>query len=330
MIKKPPICIFSPPSDLREGLFGQVFYHTFHILPYLYERKIFPAWEIGAARYGDPPNCITIPGALDLSYTPPQGPYNRVSLNELRRRHAQILGSDWEELSRIWHAYFKIPARIQESADRHFPAGRVLGIHFRGNDKYSSLDTTAISQEQFLTLVVDYLGSTRPFDGLFVATDEFSFVERLRAAVSVPLINLGEIDFHKASVQRVPPRQRTDRAVLDCVLLSRCSCVIQTCSALSSFTKVLNPGIEIYRTSASRLFALNMPYFPVAYIPVLPVSTRESRAILDATLVGDWTDEAIAGRFTPKFAYRTYRPFHHTLFTIAEKLGAGDLITVHR
>lgn len=330
MMMNKRICIFSPPSDLQEGLFGQVIYHTFHILPYLYEKRIFPAWEIGAARYGEAPDFITLPGAFDLAYTPPAGSLYRVSLKELRRRHAQVLGSDWEMLNRIWHAYFKVPARIQEAADRIFPAGRVLGIHFRGNDKYASLDTSPISQAQFLALVSDYLASAPPFEAIFVATDEFSFVERLRATVSAPLINLGEVEFHKSAAQKSPPRQRTDRAVLDCVLLSRCSCVIETCSALSSFTKILNPAIEIYRTSSSKLFAANMPYFPVAYIPILPVSSAQSRAILDATLVGDWTREAGAGRFMQKFAYRTYRPLHHAAFRIAEKLGLGDLITAHR
>ena len=328
-MKNIPFCVFSPASDLREGLFGNVFYHTFHILPYLYERGIFPAWEICSTQYGAAPDFLTIPGALDIAYTAPQAPVRRFSLSELRRRHAKILGNDWAELSRIWHAYFRIPDRIQQSADQHFPQGRVLGLHFRGNDKYTSLDTNPISQEDFLTLVREFLATAPAFDVIFAATDEFSFVDKLRAAVDLPVINLGEVGFHKALNQTIPPTEKSDRAVLDCVLLSRCSCVIQTCSALSSFTKILNPDIEIYRTAASKLFAVNMPYFPVAYIPILPVSSREARAILDATLVDDWTLDSTAKRFKKKFAYSTHRPLHHTLFTIAEMLGASDLVTVH-
>ena len=328
-MKNVPFCVYSSATDLREGLFGQVFNHIFHVLPYLYERDIFPAWEIRSTQYGAPPDCITIPGALDIAYTPPQGPFRRVSLRELRRRHTKILGNDWSELSRIWHAYFKVPARIQQSADQLFPLGRVLGLHFRGNDKYTSDDTNPITQEEFLILVREFLATVPPFDIIFAATDEFSFVDKLRAAVDIPVLNLGEVAFHKALNQATPPTEKTDRAVLDCVLLSRCSCVIQTCSALSSFAKILNPGIEIYRTSASKLFIPNMPYFPVAYIPILPVSGSESRAVLDSTLVADWTVEPTAKRFKKKFAYSTYRPIHHTLFTIAEKLGASDLITAH-
>jgi hypothetical protein len=329
-MNKLPLCIFSPAGDSREGLFGQVFYHTFRILPYLYQKGIFPSWEIRSTQYGVPPDFITIPGALDIAYTAPQAPFRRVSLREIRRRHEKILGNDWAELSRIWCAYFRIPDRIQRTADQLVPRGRVLGLHFRGNDKYTSLDTNPISQESFLTLVHEFLTSAPPFDVIFAATDEFTFVDKLRAAVTLPVVNLGEVGFHKAPAQVIPLKEKTDRAVLDCVLLSRCSCVIATCSALSSFTKVLNPQIEIYRTSASKLFEANMPYFPVAYIPILPVSTRKSRAILKATLVSDWTLDSAAKRFQKKFAFRTYRPFHHTLFTIAESIGAGDIITVHR
>jgi hypothetical protein len=329
-MKNLPLCVFSRAADNREGLFGQIFYHVFNVLPYLYEKGMFPAWEICSAQYGTAPDFMTIPGALDLAYTPPQGPFQRVSLKELRRRHAKIIGNDWAELSRMWHAYFKVPDRIQQAADRIFPAGRVLGLHFRGNDKHTSLDTNAITQDKFLTLVREFLATASPFDSIFTATDEFSFVEKLRASVAIPVLNLGEVEFHKAENQTTPPTEKTDRAVLDCVLLSRCSCVIQTCSALSSFTKILNPAIEIYRTSASKLFETNMPYFPVAYIPVLPVSSPESRAILDATLVADWTVDPRAERFKKTFAYTTYRPLHHALFTLAEMLGASDLIAVHR
>jgi hypothetical protein len=329
-MKNIPLCVFSHAADNREGLFGQIFNHVFNVLPYLHENGIFPAWEISSAQYGAQPGFLTIPGALDLAYTPPHGPYRRISLKELRRRHANIIGNDWAELSRMWAAYFKIPDHIQQSADRIFPSGRVLGLHFRGNDKYTSDDTNPIRQDQFLTLVREFLSTAPSFDVIFAATDEFSFVEKLRAAVTIPVLNLGEVEFHKAENQTTPPSEKTDRAILDCVLLSRCSCVIQTCSALSSFTKILNPEIEIYRTSASKLFTPKMPYFPVAYIPVLPVSSPESRAILESTLVDDWTEEPTAERFKKKFAYNTYRPLHHILFTIAEKLGASDVVTVHR
>ena len=69
-----PLCISSEAEEFQQGLFGNIFYNTFQILPYLHSRQIFPAWQVRSTTYGDPPDFLTIPGAFDLAYTPPQGP----------------------------------------------------------------------------------------------------------------------------------------------------------------------------------------------------------------------------------------------------------------
>src|SRR6202022_4371104 len=103
--------------------------------------------------------------------------------------------------------------------------------------------------------------------------------EKLRSFINLPVINLGEVEFHMAAEHTVTRAEKTDRAMLDCVLLSRCECLIETSSALPSFAKLLNPKLEIYRCAASKLFGklyTNMPYFPVAHVPVLPVNDAAS------------------------------------------------------
>ncbi len=271
-MKQPPLSIVCQPQDLDQGLFGNVFYYVFQVLPYLHAHEIYPAWEIRTLHYGEPPEHITIPGSLDLSYDPPSGPFRQIPLNELRRRHGQVLGNDWSELNRIWRAYFTIPPRIAELAASTLPPGRVLGVHYRGTDKQTATwDTNPISQAQYLTLIRDFLEARPEFDLIFAATDEFSFVEKLRAAIKLPVIALGKVDFHMAAERSVSRTENADRAVLDCVLLSLCGCVIETSSALPSFAKLFNPDLEIYRCAASKPFS-NMPYFPVAHIPSSPPS----------------------------------------------------------
>ena len=326
---KTSLCVVANPEHNKEGLFGYVFYHVFQILPYLLERGIYPAWEIGALHYGNAPDYITIPGAVDVAYTVSGGPYKRVQLRELHRRHAQVLGSDWAELSRIWHCFFRIPLRIEEQADRVFPAGRVLGLHYRGTDKLTNKsDSNPISQDQFLTLVKEFIATHAPFDAIFAGTDEISFVEKLRATIPLPVVNLGEVEFHLAEIKKISAQEKTDRAMLDCVLLSRCECLIETSSALPSFAKVLRPEVEVYRTAASKLFC-DMPYFPVAFIPVLPIESPEGKAILRSTMASDWTAQEGMERMKEVFAFRTRRPLHHALFSAAERLGLSDLITAH-
>jgi hypothetical protein len=324
-----PIRIASTPEQFEQGLFGQVFYYLFQILPYLYEHKIFPAWDIRTTHYGDPPDRLTIPGALDLAYTPSPGPYRTVNLEEMRRRHAHVIGNDWPELHRMWSSYFKIPPRVVEAAKSIMPKGRVLGIHYRGTDKQTtSWDSNPITQDQYLTLIADFLANRSGFDVVFAATDEHSFIEKLRSAVSLPVVALGKVEFHMSTEDKGSRKEKTDRAMVDCVLLSRCQCVIETSSALPSFAKVFNPDLEIYRCAASKLFGklyTNMPYFPVAQIPVLPVHRPESIEILRQTMEMDWTFDSSMRKFQEKFSFEPRWTRNHKFFSLAEKTKVADI-----
>ncbi len=321
------LLITSRPEDLDQGLFGMVFYYVFQVLPYLHARRIFPAWQIRTQHYGDPPGFLTIPGALDLAYTPPNRSLQALPLHELRRRHSQILGNNWTELSRIWNSYFSIPQRVLDTAATILPKGRVLGIHYRGTDKQTATwDSNPVSQDQYLTLVEDFLAQRSDFDVIFAATDEFSFVEKLRSSTKLPVISLGEVEFHLSTHHTISRAEKTDRAVLDCVLLSRCHCVLETSSGLPSFAKILNPELEIYRTAASKLFS-DMPYFPVAYIPVLPAGTASAARILRLTMENDWTHDPRADSYKQLFTAKPRWPTNHRVFGIADRFGASSLVS---
>jgi hypothetical protein len=98
-----------------------------------------------------------------------------------------------------------------------------------------------------------------------------------------------------------------DRAVLDCVLLSRCGAVLQTSSALSSFAKILNPDLEIYRVAASKAWA-NVPYFPVAFVPIYASRSPEVAATIEVLTTNDWTKKPDAVLFQASFVSRPHWP----------------------
>ncbi len=315
-----PLCITCRPEDLDQGLFGQVLPNVLQILPHLYREHIFPAWEIRSRHYADAPDYIALPGVFDLSYTPAEGAARRVSLNEMRRRHSQILGSNWAELAQVWNAYFTVPERTAEQVKAHVPPGkRLLGVHYRGTDKQtSSWDSNAITQGEFLELLQDFLAQQPPFDGVIAASDEQSFIENLKQHVSLPVTNLGAVEFHLSPVHSTTRAEKADRALVDCLLLSKCAVVIETSSALPSFAKLFNPEIEIYRCAASRVFS-NMPYFPVAFIPVLPVSGDRSKAVLQRTMRDDWTSHPAMDQYKKPFSFVPRWPRNHKWFALAEK-----------
>jgi hypothetical protein len=58
--------------------------------------------------------------------------------------------------------------------------------------------------------------------------------------------------------------------------LSKCKTVLKNSSALSSFAKVINPSLNIYRINSYKFNPdpNNIPYFPDAYIPLLPTNVN--------------------------------------------------------
>lgn len=284
--------ITTSSDELQEGLFGQIILWIFELLPYLHRRGIFPIWDIKSRLYGTEPGYTVIPGVFDLAYSASAGSYAVVDFLTLRNAHVSVLGSDWVYLNRLWESYFRVPDRTQDAADLIGLPPDTLGVHYRGTDKnQNSWDSNPVSQEDFLTLVEDFLETHQNVSSVFLATDEFSFVDKaLRRLSRLRIINLGEVGFHKAS-QNVP--HKGDRALLDCLVLSRCRYLLKCSSALSGFAKVLNPQLESYRLSASKLFT-DIPYFPEAYIPKLTSTDSECRRILERQFANDWLEDPYA------------------------------------
>lgn len=218
----------------------------------------------------------------------------------MRREYCEVLGHDWHWVSRLWNTYFRIPDRVVSVADDLGSFDDVLGIHFRGNDKKESTwDTNPVSQEDLVMITRDCLDSHPHHNKIFLATDEFGCVDYLQRHIDIEIINLGRVDFHKAETPSSELLEKADRAVLDCLVLSRCAEVLQCCSALSAFSKVLNPDLEIYRIAASKQFA-DIPYFPCAYVPRYSAQTPEVIELINRLMEDDWMDgEGVQQYFAP-------------------------------
>jgi hypothetical protein len=298
------VLIVSPPDAMVEGVFGQVLLHVFETLPYLRERGIWPDWEIYAAHYASRPGGTVIPGIVDIAYPVASGPKHKIALADIRNIHCQVLGNDWNALGKLWSAYFRVPGRILELADRTGVSSNALGVHYRGTDKVDAQwDTNYVSHDDFLVIIREALSRRPELTHIFLATDEPEFCNYLREQLPVEVINLGAIGFHRDPVTADEVGARTDRAMLDCVLLSRCGLVLLNSSALSAFAKVLNPNLEIFRVAASKLFA-DVPYFPVAYVPPYISSDPEVSVLLKRLMLDDWTTSARADQFKRGFVSR--------------------------
>ncbi len=307
--------ITSSPRDLKEGLFGQVMLFIFEVLPYLDERDLMPDWAIRSKLYGDPKDdFLVVPGLLELNYEPghPDGGYQKIGLKKLRRYATSTLGNDWRYLNGLLLKYFRIPQRIVDRADAFPNLGHALGLHYRGTDKNkSSSETNYVSEADFMMLTADFLGRHPEVRVVFTASDEPSFIEKLRVAhPDHEIVSSGEVVHHK-NLKAQDNFAKGDHAMLDCLLLSRCMYLLKCQSALSGFAKVLNPEIEAYRISANKLapWAPETPYFPDAYLPKYSSDDPECQRLLQRLFKEDWTEnEAVVRNHGDLFTHKKRAP----------------------
>jgi hypothetical protein len=281
--------ITTDPSFLTEGLFGQIVLYVFEILPKLYSKQVFPDWQITSLVYGFEPDFTVIPGVFDLSYEPCTATKD-VNLSKLKA-NCVILGNQWNVLHDIWTAYFSIPARTLKRADAFGDLSHAIGLHYRGMDKNTdSKQTNPVSHNDFLTLINDFIINHDDIDTIFVASDEYTIKQAIRNNYKDKrVVDSGESIFWK-DLEKTNNFAKADHAVLDCVLLSKCKYLIKNQSALSGFSKVLNPKIEAYRIAASKFLSLLAPpYFPDGYIPPLTSEDPNCKLILERLLNEDWT-----------------------------------------
>jgi hypothetical protein len=302
--KSSDVRIESTAEENSEGLFGHVFLCVIEILPYLRERGIFPDWRIRAKHYGASDGLV-IPGALDLAYEIEPGPKKEINLARLRSHHRHLLGGNWQGVSALWHEYFRIPGRITDRAATLGSLSNVIGIHYRGHDKQNFWDTNPVSHDDYLAIIRQLCRERPEFQRIFLATDDFEFYKFLTRNISLEVINLGAVGFHKDKASPELTEAKTDRAMLDCFLLSQCGVVLLTSSALASFAKIINPDLEIYRVAASKLFS-TAPYFPAAYIPIYNSTSADVATLVDRLLIDDWSKHADAGLSAANFVSRPH------------------------
>ena len=292
--------IASNSDDLEEGLFGQVLLWVFELLPWLDSRGLRPDWRIASKLYGP-----ALPGVFDLAYAPPARVTRTRTLLWSRVWHTNVLGGDWDGVHALWTRYFRVPARIEAQADAVGLSRDTLGLHYRGTDKNrQAIDTNPVSVDDFLALAAAFLAERPEIRCVFVASDEPGMQAAVAARLpGLEVRGLGDVPFHKAGAPAAYPG-KADRALLDCVLLSRCRVVLKCSSALSGFAKVLNPRLECYRVAACKIFS-DIPYFPDAYVPRLVLRDPAARAILERQFEGDWLDDpAAVARWSAPFVGR--------------------------
>jgi hypothetical protein len=155
--------------------------------------------------------------------------------------------SSKEQAASLIKKYIQVKQDILQEVDhfaqKHFSSTQVLGVHYRGSDKW--LEAEYVSYQRAIDTIKHYFTNDMI---LFVATDELGFLEAMQETFGSKVIF--------TSSQRRGDHQAlhyfTDNgylqgkeALIDCLLLSKCHTLIRTNSNLSAVSAFFNPHLNI-------------------------------------------------------------------------------------
>lgn len=148
-----------------------------------------------------------------------------------------------KDANALIHKYIKIKPQINrkiaEFYRNEFKGNHVIGVHYRGTDKYVEIPRTAYFRvfEVVDKAVKEAVAKRKKFK-IFVATDEQGFIDYMKQKFGpAAIIYIDAI----RSVDRTPVHFRdTDQykvgeeAIIDCLLLSKSDVLVRTPSSLSA------------------------------------------------------------------------------------------------
>ena len=184
----------------------------------------------------------------------------------------------------LFDQYFGINKEILSETDQfwksHFGDKQVLGVHYRGTDKAG--EAPLVAKEQLLDRILSVLRSRPGLERVFLSTDDEAIIHFLtRADLPVPLLfredavrsNDGD-QFHRK--KEVSKSIVNRDAIVNMLLLSRCTFLLKTASILSDCSVIFNPAIEIDLINRPHLDALT--WWPCREI----IDNRQSSVLFNA------------------------------------------------
>jgi hypothetical protein len=169
---------------------------------------------------------------------------------------------------RLFGTYYNvkpaIASYVDEFVSREFSTSGVIGVHYRGTDKKSEADPVDWPRcfQSVTKLAADHPEIRKVFlssdDPLFIDW----FVKKGKGTFSV-VVHPDEERSRDAQPVHINPAGNAHRkgfeALVNCLLLSRCTALIRTASFLSGWSSVFNPLLPIT--------LLNEPFAHVRWFP---------------------------------------------------------------
>lgn len=295
------VLIKSNKEDFREGIFGQFLTWLLEILNHMVTSNTIDDettlyFDIHTLEYDNIIPLILLP---HKNYSLPAADIHTIDVSSYKTDNACEFPFCEESFYRANHIFNKF-FDFSDSIKRNIPSidpSTSVGIHFRGSDKNFDIDqANPISDEEFIVIIQDFLHKNSNIKCIYCCSDEQLFINKMldRFGSSYDILqyqqkranNIDRFGFFRCA-KSLPKEQRdkmTIAAFIDMVSLSRCGVIIKTSSALSSFSKIINPETKVYTVSA-----MKCRWFPAA--AVLPYQSDDNKVkrILNRTMMNNQT-----------------------------------------
>jgi len=272
------------------GFFG-VLYQCLCLFAYCERHRLIPDIRLVGETYLDPERG---PNWLDY-YFDVYKPINSEEITSRVRYTEEIF--DIHELglpgvtrmslddgTRILRKYLRLKPHLNTLVEDFWrtlsASGPVVGVHFRGTDKTS--EAPRVSWVHCLNILEDYLRNHQATQAIFVASDEQAFIDFIKTSVkNVPVYSH---DDHYRSSDGRPVHtemqgggyEKGEDALVNGILLSKCSTVIRTSSFLSAWASIFNPHLKV--------ILLNKPYSNRFWYPENEILKRSDTEYLPESI----------------------------------------------
>jgi hypothetical protein len=296
--------IYSNKQDLQQGMFGQALIWLLEVLYDLEKFRLINddskiVFNINAEAYDN-----IIP-----TFVRPKVTYDSQDLFKPRlldmtghfkafKKHEFAFSeTSFYEANRIWNRFFVISDDIMARIP-NIDSTSTLGIHYRGTDKNVQYnEANEMTQVEFIQVALDCLMRNPHFKYIYCCSDETSFIANLKARLpaGIEVIEYiraqtdDNVALHRLTASAYIDKQLKDEltisAFVDMLALSRCNMVLKTNSALSAFSKIINPSLQLYTANA-----MKERWFPTGVVLPYKTDSNDINAILARTMRGHQYD----------------------------------------
>jgi len=157
---------------------------------------------------------------------------------------------------------------VNAFTEQYFTGKQVLGIHYRGTDK--TVEASEVTYENLLNNVRNILADNPVLNLLFISSDDAQVIHYLiNSDLSIPVI-CREDAIRSETNEPIHLKQDNSKitinrdAIVNCLILSRCTYLLKTASLLSDCSIIFNPDL--------RVSVINAPYSHATWWPTSEIN----------------------------------------------------------